>query len=172
MKLQELKESEYPGYYQKYISLLSNKNLISLLESQKEEKIRFLNGLKPEDLNFKYGEGKWNVAEVIQHELDTERIFQYRALCIARNDKTSLPGYDQDAYVPVSNANNRSISEFISEYEIIRSSGIALFKSFNEEMLKRQGSSNGFNLSAAAAGFIIAGHEKHHLKLFKTNYLL
>ncbi len=172
MKLQELKEGEYPEFYQKYISLLSNENLISLLESQKGEKIRFMSSLKPENLSFKYAEGKWTVAEVIQHELDTERIFQYRALSIARNDKTSLPGYDQDAYVPFSNANNRSISEFINEYEIIRNSGIALFKSFDEEMLKRQGSSNGFNLSVAAAGFIIAGHEKHHLKLFKTNYLL
>lgn len=172
MKLQELKESEYPEYYQKYISQLSNENLIFLLESQKEEKIRFLRSLKTEDMSFKYAEGKWTVAEVIQHELDTERIFQYRALCIARNDKTSLPGYDQDAYVPGSNANNRSIAEYINEYELIRNSGIALFKSFNEEMLKRVGSSNGYDLSAAAAGFIIAGHEKHHLKLFKTNYLL
>ena len=172
MKLQELKENEYPEYYQKYISLLSNEELISLLESQKEEKIRFIQSLKTEDMSFSYAEGKWTVAEVIQHELDTERIFQFRALCIARNDKTSLPGYDQDAYAPVSKANKRSINDFINEYEVVRKSGIALFKSFDEEMLQRVGTSNGYNLSAAAAGFIIAGHEKHHLKLFKTNYLL
>lgn len=172
MKLQELNVSEYPEYYQQYISLLPNEDLITLLDSQKEEKIGFLRRLKTEDMDFRYAEGKWTVAEVIQHMIDTERIFQFRALCIARNDKTSLPGYDQDAYVPVSNASNRSISELINEYESVRNSGILLFKSFNEKMLQRLGISNGYKLSAGAAGFIIAGHEKHHLELFKTNYLL
>lgn len=172
MKLQELNEQDYPEYYQKYINLLPNEDLISLLESQKEEKIKFIQSLKGEDLTFKYADDKWTVAEVIQHELDTERIFQYRALCIARNDKTSFPGYDQDAYVPFSGANKRKISDFVQEYEFVRDSGIALFKSFDQAMLKRIGTSNGFDLSTAAAGFIIAGHEKHHLKLFKTNYLL
>lgn len=172
MKLQELNEQDYPEYYQKYINLLPNEDLISLLETQKEEKIKFIQSLKGEDLTFKYADDKWTVAEVIQHELDTERIFQYRALCIARNDKTSFPGYDQDAYVPFSGANKRKISDFVQEYEFVRDSGIALFKSFDQAMLKRIGTSNGFDLSTAAAGFIIAGHEKHHLKLFKTNYLL
>lgn len=172
MKLQELEETDYPEYYQQYIHLLPNEDLLSILDSQKEEKIRFLKSLEIGDLSFRYAEGKWTVAEVIQHVIDTERIFQFRALCIARNDKTSLHGYDQDAYVPASKANIRSISEFIAEYESVRNSGILLFRSFDDEMLKRLGFSNGYNLSAGAAGFIIAGHEKHHLKLFKSNYLL
>lgn len=172
MKLQDLEKTDYPDYYQQYIQLLPNEDLLSLLNSQKEEKIRFLKSLKTGDMSFRYAEGKWTVAEVIQHEIDTERIFQYRALCISRNDKTSLPGYEQDAYVPASKANNRSISEFITEYESVRNSGILLFSSFDDDMLKRLGYSNGYDLSAGAAGFIIAGHEKHHLKLFKSNYLL
>lgn len=172
MKPQELRSIEYPSYYQKYIDNLPQEDLLKLLRDQKMKMVDFIKTLEHENLMFTYAEGKWTVAEVIQHMIDTERIFQYRALCIARKDKTPLPGFDQDAYVPVSEANHRDTETFINEYAAVRNSGIALFESFNDYMLKETGNSSGGTLSTAAAGFIIAGHENHHLKLFKSNYAL
>lgn len=170
MKPHELNNVEYPAYYQNYIDQLPQEDLLSLLRNQKIQMLRFLANLEEESLSYSYAEGKWTVAEVIQHMIDTERIFQYRALCIARNDKTALPGYDQDAYVPFSGANERSIESFIIEYQTVRDSGISLFQTFTPSMMNERGNSNGNPLSTAAAGFIIAGHEKHHLNLFKINY--
>lgn len=172
MKPLDLKSVEYPGYYQSYIDQLPQDDLLSLLQTQKLQMLHFLANLKEESLSFSYAEGKWTVAEVIQHIIDTERIFQYRALCISRKDKTLLPGYDQDAYVPFSGANERSVASYIIEYQSMRDSGIALFQTFTPSMLNERGNSNGNPLSTAAAGFIIAGHEKHHLNLFKTMYNL
>lgn len=172
MKPKDLKNVEYPEYYQYYIDQLPQEDLLSLLRSQKLQMLHFLANLKEESLSLSYAEGKWTVAEVIQHTIDTERIFQYRALCIARKDKTPLPGYDQDAYVPFSEANERSVESYDIEYQTLRDSSIALFQTFTPSMLNERGNSNGKPLSTAAAGFIIAGHEKHHLNLFKTRYNL
>lgn len=170
MRLRELRKGDFPEYYQQYIDYLPDEDLVYLLRSQKEEMLDFLFRLRREDLRITYGEDKWTVAEVLQHTWDTERIFQYRALCIARKDKTSFPGYDQETYVPASKAHERRLFGYIEEYEAIRNSGIALFRSFSSEMINEMGTSNGFGLTAAAAGFIIAGHEKHHLKLFQSRY--
>jgi hypothetical protein len=87
-------------------------------------------------------------------------------------DKNPLPGFEQDAYVTVSNANNRKLKEYLNEFVMVRNSGIALFESFDEEMLKEIGNASGAPLSPRAAGFIAAGHQKHHLILFKKLYLL
>lgn len=172
MKPQYLQPGDYPKYYQTYIAHLPQDDLFDILIRQREEMLTFLGGLKPEDLMSSYATDKWTVAQVLQHMIDTERIFQYRALRIARNDSTPLAGYDQDAYVPNSAATERTSESFSKEYYVVRQSGIYLFESFNEEMFRRKGISNNQPLSAAAAAFIIAGHEKHHLLLFKSNYNL
>lgn len=172
MKPQNLSSAEYPEYYQNYIDQLPQEDLLHLLRNQKLQMLSFLAKLKNESLSFSYAEGKWTVAEVIQHIIDTERIFQYRALCISRKDKTPLPGYDQDSYVPFSGAMERSVESFIIEYQTVREAGISLFQTFTPSMLKERGNSNGKPLTTAAAGFIIAGHEKHHLNLFINRYNL
>jgi len=172
MKLSDLNSNEYLPYYQTYLDYLPDEELISQLIELRNQFVEFLEKLTPADLNRSYAEGKWTVAQVLQHILDTERIFQYRALSIARKDKTALPGFDQDTYVTVSNANNRKLPEFLNEFVMVRNSGIALFESFDEEMLKEIGNANGAPLSPRAAGFIAAGHQKHHLILFKKLYLL
>ena len=110
------------------------------------------------------------MAQVLQHIIDTERIFQYRALTIARGDVTPLPGFDHDAYVPVSKAHRRSLNSFIKEFKLVREAGIALFESFEEEMSGKLGEASKSQLSPRAAGFISAGHQKHHLLLFKSHY--
>ncbi|QED37070.1 DinB family protein [Antarcticibacterium arcticum] len=172
MKPEQLLIGDYPAYYQTYIDQLPQLELLTLLRSQREEMVNFLTNLDPVDLMWSYEAGKWTVAQVLPHMLDTERIFQYRALRIARKDKTPLAGFDQDAYVPASGANDRNLEDLIKEYNAIRESGICMFESFTKEMYKEKGISSGGDLSAAAAGFIIAGHEKHHLSLFKNKYNL
>jgi len=172
MRLSDLNSNEYLPYYQTYLDYLPDEELISQLIDLRNQFVEFLEKLTPVDLNLSYAEGKWTVAQVLQHVLDTERIFQYRALSIARKDKTTLPGFDQDSYVTVSNANNRKLPEFLNEFVMVRNSGIALFESFDKEMLKEIGNANGAPLSPRAAGFIAAGHQKHHLILFKKLYLL
>jgi len=172
MKLSSLKPGDYLPYYQTYLDYLPEEELIALLKTSRDEFLQFLDELAPEKLKHSYAEGKWTVAQVLQHLLDTERIFQYRALCIAREDSTSLPGFDQDAYVPASKANNRSLTSFRVEFELIRNSGIALFESFTEQMLIAKGNANGSNFVPLAAGFITAGHQKHHLNLFQERYEL
>lgn len=172
MKPQDLQQGDYPVYYHTYIAYLPQRDLLDILKDQREEMNTFLNGLRSEDLGRSYAPGKWTVAQVLQHMIDTERIFQYRALRIARNDKTPLAGYDQDAYVPASLATERTLDSFYKEYNAVRLSGISLFETFNNEMFSRRGISNDNPLSAAAAAFIIAGHERHHLLLFKSKYIL
>lgn len=170
MTTSQLQTSEYHAYYQTYIDKLPNEDLISILKDQKNEFILFLKSLKEEDLKHSYAEGKWTVAQSLQHIIDTERIFQYRALTIAREDLTPLPGFDQDAYVPVSKAERRNLNSFISEFESVRDAGISLFESFEDGMYCKIGEASKSQLSPRAAGFISAGHQKHHLVLFKSHY--
>lgn len=172
MNLKDLTAEEYPPYYQTYIDQLPEDSLILLLHKQKEEMTQLLKRLEEKDLEKRYAAEKWTVAEVLQHLFDTERIFQYRALRISRQDKAPLPGFDQDAYVPASFARNRSKEDLLEEYQTIRAAGISLFKSFSGSMLQERGNSSGGTLSVAAAGFIIAGHEKHHIRLFQSLYKL
>ncbi len=162
--------SEFNPYYKTYIDQLPDEDLLTILEDLKSEFVQFLKTLMPEDLSHSYAEGKWTVAQSLQHVIDTERIFQYRALTIAREDLTPLPGFDQDAYVPVSKAEKRSLESFIKEFEAVRDAGIALFRSFDEQMLGRLSEASKSHLSPRAAGFILAGHQKHHLALFKSHY--
>ncbi|MCF4101711.1 DinB family protein [Gillisia sp. M10.2A] len=172
MKISDLNSGEYLAYYQTYLNYLPEQDLIELLSDLKTSFLDFLSGLKEADLQHQYAPQKWTVAEVLQHMLDTERIFQYRSLCIARKDLKSLPGFDQDAYVPNSLANRRDLNSFILEFTAVRDSGIALYKTLNDEMLTELGEASGAKLSPRAAGFITAGHQVHHQNLFKTLYNL
>lgn len=122
-------------------------------------------------MNFSYAQGKWTIAEVLIHLMDTERIFQYRALRFARNDKTELQGFDQDSYVPESQAPNRNRNDILEEFIAIRKSSIALFASLNDEMLLRSGLASGAKMSVRALGFVICGHQIHHFNILQERYL-
>lgn len=166
-----LQQEEYNPYYSTYIDKVSDNNLISALERGFKETLIFFESIPINKWNYSYSEGKWTVKEVIQHILDTERVFAYRALCIARNDKTELPGFDQDDYASGADANDRNAEEMIAEYKAIRMTTINLFKSFNKEMFLHIGVASNSPLSTRAAGFIIAGHEKHHCDVVQERYL-
>ncbi|MDF0717242.1 DinB family protein [Muricauda sp. 334s03] len=171
MVLLELPSSEYNPFYQTYIMALDNVELIEELKNGKKTLLSLLDEIPEEKLNYAYAEGKWSLAEALVHMMDTERIFQYRALCIARNDKTPLPGFDQDNYVPFSNAANRSKTSLVEEYSTVRDATISLFNSFDDEAITRVGLASGSKMSVRALGFIISGHQAHHVRVIKERYL-
>ncbi len=117
-----------------------------------------------------YAPEKWSVKDIIQHLIDAERIFDYRALRFARNDKTVLPGFEENEYVPQANANKRSISDLLNEFRALRSSTLDLFESFDREMLEKEGVSTGVDISVLSIGFAIAGHTYHHVKVIREKY--
>ncbi len=171
MKSSEVLPSEYNPYYGAYITLAQNQLLMDGLQNGLNETISFLESIPNDKLKHRYDAGKWSVKEIIRHIIDTERIFAYRALRFARNDKTSLHGFEQDDYIQPSKADELSLESLLDEYKSNRMATIAMFRNFSDEMLKRIGEASSNPMSARAAGFIIVGHEKHHCNVIKDRYL-
>ena len=163
--------SDYNSYYDRYISLIGDGDIIEILEEQRKTSEKFLKTFTEEQGNYSYADGKWTVKEVLGHVIDTEKIMAYRALSFARGEKQSLPGFEQDDYVAESNFNKRSLADLINEFITIRESNIILFKSFNEEILIRRGTASESEVTVLALIYIIAGHEKHHMKFLKERYV-
>jgi uncharacterized damage-inducible protein DinB len=163
--------NEYIGYYHSYISRVHDNDLVTALENGEKTLIDFLNTIPEPKLDYKYQEDKWSVKEVIIHMLDVERIFAYRALRFSRNDQTPLPGFDENDYIPYVEAPARSLSSLIEEYKALRKSTIELFKNMSADMGRRTGIANGKEISVRALGFIIPGHELHHIEIIKERYL-
>lgn len=171
MRSIELQPEDYSPFYQTYIDVLGDVELIEMLRRQLKNFPKFLNSLPDEKLGYAYAEGKWTIAEALLHVLDAERVFQYRALRFMRGDKTPLPGFDQDIFVPNSNADRRTKESIIEEYKVIRRSTIALFSNMNGQSLQRKGVASDSPMSVAALGFIICGHQKHHRNVIRERYL-
>ena len=164
-------ENEYPVYYSNYINLVEDDNIISVLENQIDFVKEFFINISEEKSNFRYAEGKWTIKEVFGHVIDTERIFAYRALRISRNDKTPLPGYDQDLFVKNSNFKNVSLQNLVDEFISVRKSNLMMFKNFSSEMWLNIGTANEKLISVRAIAFILAGHLLHHLKVIEQKYM-
>jgi len=164
------KTGDYNPYYDRYISLLGDDDIIEVLEKQVKTTENFLKTFTEKQGNYSYADGKWTMKEVLGHVIDTERIMAFRALAFARNEKQSLPGFEQDDYVAESNFNKRTVVDMINEFRTLRESNINLFKSFNSEMLSRSGTASGSEVTVLALIYIIAGHEKHHMKILKEKY--
>lgn len=167
----ELKDNEFNEFYNTYISLVGDLDIVQGLTDQKKTSLQLFESISENDFSSSYEVGKWTIKELLQHIIDNERIFCSRALRIARNDSTALPGYDQDEHSPFFDANHRSKTELISDYIACRNNSISLFNSFSKDMLLRIGTVSGSGMSTRAAGLIIIGHEKHHLNILKERYL-
>ena len=164
-------ETEYAPYFHTYIGKVPQNNLIEALNDSHQKLLAFLRGLPKEKHNYSYAEGKWSITELVGHLIDCERVFAYRALTFARNDKALLPGFDEDAYAVESNAGKRSMESLLEEYLCLRKCNILFFESLTDEMLMRKGTANGKEITVRAIGFIISGHELHHMEVIKERYL-
>ena len=171
MESNQLPVNEYAAFYAPYINALDNAILIEELEICLHDFIKFVQNIPMDKFDFRYAEGKWTIKDIIQHLIDAEHVFSYRALRISRNDKTPLPGFNENDYVDNTNANARSIQGLLTEFSALRQSTLLLFKSFSEEQLKRMGIASNADVSVRAIGFIIIGHQKHHQKVFQERYL-
>jgi hypothetical protein len=162
---------DYSDYYNGYVNLVEGDDIIKTLYEQNKKTQDILNSFSEHKGNYRYADGKWTVKEVVGHLIDTERVFAYRALCIARGEKKSLPGFEQDDYVNEGNFNRRELFDLNYEFRLLRESNLLLFKSFTPELLGRKGFANETSISVLAILFIIAGHELHHMKVLQEKYM-
>lgn len=170
MTATQLTSEEYHPYYHPYIKILGDVEMMKALESSSQDFQQFIIDLPVEKLAHSYAEEKWTIAQIILHLIDAERVFQYRALRFARNDKTDIPGFDQDDYVATGNASVKTKKELLEEFKAIRASSIKLFQGFTDEILLRQGTASGNPMSVRAIGFMLSGHIKHHIKIIEERY--
>jgi uncharacterized damage-inducible protein DinB len=172
MKPTQLNSSEYAPFYANYIAQVSDEyTLVEELEISLHRFIKFVQNIPMDKFDYRYAEGKWTIKDIIQHLIDAERIFAYRALRFARNDNTDLPGFEENDYVDEANANARSIMELLTEMSSVRHATVLLFKTFSEEQLLRVGTANKNKMSVRALGFVIIGHQNHHQRIFEERYL-
>ena len=171
MKTDQLPISEYSEFNATYIKAAGNVDMIEELEICLHDFIRFVQNIPMDKFDYRYAEGKWTIKDIIQHIIDTERIFAYRALRISRNDKTPLPGFEENDYVDNTNANERNLQGLLTEMAVVRQATLSLFKSFSKEQLMRIGTASNNEISVRAIGFIVVGHQKHHQKVFQERYL-
>lgn len=171
MTIKDLTSSETENYFGRYITLVPDE--MALLDA-----LPYSLGLLEQSLanasdatyDYRYAVGKWTIKEVLAHLIDTERIFNYRALRIARGDQTPLPGYDHNSYVDYSRAQERTAGSLLSELRTVRASTTALFESFDAEALARKGTASTLEVSVRALGFVQSGHVLHHYKILQEKY--
>lgn len=164
------KPDEYPPGYQRYIDRVPDGDLLAHLERQMQETRALLAPLDPERARFRYEEGKWSVTEVVGHIADTERIFAYRALRFARGDATPLPGFDENAYVPVAGFDRRTLAEVLDEAGAVRVASVALLRGLDAPDFARRGVANDQTFSVRALAYAIAGHAAHHVHVLRERY--
>jgi len=171
-KIEKPREGEYAPYTIMYIGLLPDDGLVlQHLQDNLQATKNLILALPAEKLAYRYAEGKWTIKEILVHISDDERIYAYRALRFARNDKTELPGFEQDDYARYSRANERDLDDILEELTTVRNATLSLFNSFDDEALTRAGVANGNIMSVRAAAYHLAGHELHHINLIIERYL-
>lgn len=164
--------TEHAEYYGRYVSKVPNNvDLISLLREQAMETVSMLQGLTPKQAEFAYAPGKWTIKQVVGHIIDAERVFVYRALRFARQDKTELASFDENSFVDNANFNERTLPDLLEEFQVVRSGTIHFAKSLDADALTRVGIASKNPVSVRALLYIVAGHERHHAELFREKYL-
>ena len=162
--------SRIPDFFHGYIRQVKGNDLAEVFKTQGLEVIPFLDNIAPEKTGYRYAEGKWSMKEVLQHIIDAERIFAYRALCIARKDSTAFPGFDENTYAENSAADKRVWKDLVEEFRVVRRSTELLYASFDSVQLETSGTASGKSTYVLGIGFIITGHVSHHFNILKERY--
>jgi hypothetical protein len=164
-------KSEYAEYYERYVSLVEETDIVAVLEKQQAEMLGIFETITEEKSHFAYGADKWTIKELIGHLTDGERIFAYRALRISRADQTPIEGFEQDGYIENSNFNNMPFSDLTEELLLARKSNLIFFKYLTDEAWSRHGTASDNPVSVRALAFIMAGHIRHHINILNERYL-
>jgi hypothetical protein len=162
---------EHNPYYSRYIDLVPAGDILGTLSSQIAGTLDTLRAISEPDSLKRYAPGKWSIREILGHMNDTERIFAYRALRIARGDQTPLPGFEQDNYIAPGRFDARAWSGLIDELVSLRASNFSMMRGFDQDAWHRLGTASGHPISVRALGYIIAGHERHHMNVLHEKYL-
>jgi hypothetical protein len=163
-------ETEHAPYYGRYIALVPDGDILGTLAGQIGVTLTELRQISDANSLLRYAPGKWSVREVVGHLIDAERIFAYRALRFARNDRTKLPGFEENDYVPAANFDQRPWEDLIDEFYAVRRSNLAMFRGLAEEAWFRKGIASDNEMSVRAVAYVIAGHERHHLGIIRDRY--
>ena len=162
---------EMIAYFQRYTTLAHGEDLLEALQFASEKLWELAAHIPAGFADHRYAPGKWSIKEVLQHLIDTERVFSYRAMCFSRLEATGLPGFDEDMYIENAATDRRELHEILQEHDVVRRSTIELFKGMSDEMLLRRGTANGNRISVRAIGWAIAGHVMHHVQVLEQRYL-
>jgi uncharacterized damage-inducible protein DinB len=162
--------SRVPPFYHNYIGLVKEENLMNAFHEHQKSVVKILKILPEEKWNYRYEQNKWTIKDMVQHLIDAERIFCYRALRFSRKDKTELPGFDENTFALSAEAHRRTGKDLIEELSIVQDSSAQLFASFSSDQLSQSGIANGKSVYVEAIGFIIIGHALHHLKILRERY--
>jgi uncharacterized damage-inducible protein DinB len=163
-------EKDYPAFYHTYVKLVPEQDLVPALKNSVHELQEFLSSIPAAKADYAYAEGKWTVKQLLQHAIDAERIFAYRALCFARGEKKSLPAFEENEYAAEADVSHRSLTDMMNEFLILRQSSLLLFQSFTPEMIERKGKANNNSISVLSLGYIVIGHWRHHQGVLKERY--
>lgn len=163
--------NDFPEYYRRYIEKVIDKDILNYFSEQKNIVVNFFTSIDEEKSKYRYAENKWSIRQILGHLCDSERIFMTRALKFARNEKQSLPGFEENEYVDSANFDELSLELLINDFLKMRESHISLFKTFNDEIWQRKGIANNTEYSVSSVLFIMAGHVDHHINIIKERYL-
>jgi hypothetical protein len=164
-------KTEYDPYYETYVSLVPETDIVAALAAQPTELQDIFTALPEEKGTYAYAEGKWSIKELISHLIDGERIFAYRVLRISRGDETPTEGFEQDGYIENAHANDRSFGDLLEEFNLLRRANLLAFNNLRDDGWSRQGIANGVGVSVRALAYIMAGHVRHHIGILKARYL-
>lgn len=163
--------TEFDKYIQRYLDLIPGENWLEELKNSGTQTVEIYERLSEEQANFAYAEGKWTLKELLQHLIDAERIFIYRALRFSRNDQTELAGWDEELYGNEYQVGDVSLKNILDEFNSLRKSNVLFFRNLNPSFLTRKGIANGNEIPVETLGKLIVGHNIHHLNMIKERYL-
>lgn len=163
--------NEYASYYEKYVSLVPDADVVETLERQLEDTLALLGGVAEESAGHRYEPGKWSIKQLVGHIVDAERIFAYRALAIARGERQPLPGMDQDEYMAGVDFDARTLADLADELANVRRANVLMFRALSADGWARRGVASDNEVTVRALAHIIAGHEKHHVNILRERYL-
>ena len=163
--------SRVPEFYHNYISQVPEDDITEAFKKETPSLIHFLETIPSDKFDYRYADGKWTIKEVLQHIIDGERVFNYRALCFARKDPAPLPGFDENIFAANAKADRRNWNDVLEEFKTVRKGSEFLFASFDDEQLNTSGIANNHSNYVLAFGYVLIGHSLHHQRIIKERYL-
>jgi hypothetical protein len=168
--MQRPNPTEHIPYYEKYIALVPEGDVLQFMEGQIAEISALVEAVSEEQERYRYAPGKWSLREVLGHLIDTERVLSYRAFCIARGETQPLNSFEPDDYAAQAEADRTSMRDLFLEFENVRRGTLAMLRRLSEEASRRVGTASGHPISTRALAYIMAGHIPHHLQIVREKY--